>query len=223
MRKVMLVADPYSPYQFEEGGTVSGVDHEIISEAFKIYDIGTETKLFKWEECMAHMENHRADGIFQITRTPERQEKFLFSDILRIAKTAFFSKEADAITFNRNIEFAQQLQGLKIGVLSGYSYNVDIERLSDESKLKVEKTEQLLQGLIRGEFDIALIDIGVASYMIRKHNVKGITKMGGYEIERMLYVAFQKELTGLVDLFNLGLKKIKQNGLYDEIINRYGL
>jgi polar amino acid transport system substrate-binding protein len=223
MRNVVLVADLYPPYQFEEGGTVRGVDHEIIFEAFKIYDIDTETKLFTWEECMAQMEDHRVDGIFQITCNSERQEKFLFSDILRISKTAFFSREANSLVFNPDVDIAKQLQGLRIGVLSGYSYDVDIDRLSDESKLKVERAAQLLQGLVRGEFDVALLDIGVASYLIKKHNVKGIVKNEGYEIERILYVAFQKELAGLVDIFNSGLNKIKQNGLYDEILYKYGM
>ena len=118
MKRVNLVADPYPPYQFEEVGIVRGIDHDIIFEAFKTHHIKTETRLLSWEECMRQMDNKKADGIFQITRTPEREKKFLFSDILRSAKAVFFKREGNPIEYDQDIDIVQQLKGLKIGILS---------------------------------------------------------------------------------------------------------
>ncbi|UCB44487.1 MAG: amino acid ABC transporter substrate-binding protein [Spirochaetota bacterium] len=223
MRKVTLVADPYPPYQFEENGTLHGIDYEVISEAFRIHDIDIETRLCTWEECIGQMEDHKVDGIFQITRTPDRENRFLFTEMLRMAKTVFFKREEDSTELDRDIDVLHQLHGLKVGVLSGYIYNADIDRLAEEYKLKVGQSEQLVKGLVRGEFDLALLDEGVAFYLIRKLKIKGIIEMSGYEIKRMLYVAFQKDMINLVNFFNSGLQRIRQDGLYIKIMKKYGL
>lgn len=49
---VQLVADPYPPYQYMEGGTVKGVDHDIIAAAFAEYGILTIARLLPWDDCI---------------------------------------------------------------------------------------------------------------------------------------------------------------------------
>ena len=81
----------------------------------------------------------------------------------------------------------------------------------------------LIEDYLLGEFGLALLDVGVALYLMKKLKIKGIIKTDGYEIERQPYVAFQKGLDDLVALFNSGLRRINKNGLYDETLQKYGL
>ena len=221
--KARLVADPYPPYQFEEHGMVRGVDHNIIAESFKIHGITAETTLQGWDECMAMMNSGKADGIFQITTTPERKARFLFSEQLRAASTLFFRRSGFSIDLNSRVDLAYQLGGLKTGVLSGYSYDPAVDSLSDELKVVTDSSESLLYGLRQGKFDLALMDQGVAAYLMAKLLIEDIDTVPGYKISRQLYVAFQQDLSELASLFNKGLRKIKESRVYDEIFRNYGL
>ena len=85
MNIVRLVADPYPPYQYEEGGTTKGLDYELIATAFTAGGMEATIQLLLWEDCMAAMAAQDADAIFQITRTPHREEKYVFSAPFRTA------------------------------------------------------------------------------------------------------------------------------------------
>lgn len=221
--RVRLVADPYPPYQYEEGGSVRGVDHDIIKEALKVRGIRTETALYSWDQCIAQMEEEKADGIFQITRTPERVRRFIFSHELRTATMLFFKKKGFRIVPDGSAEPSFLQQDHKIGVLSGYNYDPVIDDLSGEQKVEKQSSESLLYGLLAEEFDLALMDLGVASYLIGKLRIEDIDSVSDYEITRQLYVAFRKDLPELAVLFDSGLREIKENGVYDGIFRKYGL
>jgi polar amino acid transport system substrate-binding protein len=219
---VKLVADPYPPYQFEKNGKITGFDHDIISEAFGVHDVEVRTSLHGWDECMSLLQAGGADGIFQITRTPEREKLFLYSERLRTARTLFFKREADSIQLDNDRNLSDELAGKKIGVLAGYSYNDAVDRL--ESSLKVEKTgsEDLLRGLVRIEFSLALMDEGVAAFLMKKLELAGVEPLPGFEITRPLYVAFRKDLHDHVRIFNSGLAEIRKSGVYESVYSRYG-
>ena len=223
MLTVKLVADPYPPYQFEENGRIIGVDHDVITESLKTHGIAAETSLYGWDECMARMSNGEAEGIFQITETPERTGRFLFSDRLRTARTLFFKRAGSVIDLNGTGDLVSQLSNQRVGVLSGYSYNPAIDSLSDSCKVERGSSEDLLKGLLQNEFSLALMDYGVAVYLMTRLHMKGIASVQGYEIPRALHAAFQKDLVELAKLFNAGLRAIRESGVYGEIFRRYGL
>ena len=91
--------------------------------------------------------------------------------------------------------------------------------------MKVEKrgSEDLIAGLLAEEFDLALMDTGVAAHLIKSMKIKDIERVTEYEITRQLYVAFQKSLPKLEVFFNSGLEKIKEEQIYDGIFRKYGL
>jgi polar amino acid transport system substrate-binding protein len=223
IKTVKLAADPYPPYQYRENNAVKGIDHDIITAAFEEYKIKTKTQLFPWEVCIEHMEMKKVDGIFQITITPEREKAFLFSKPFRTAKTVFFRNTKTPIKFNKDAEILCQLKRYKLGVLAGYSYDPMIDSLREPVRTEVKSQEMLLENLLGGEFDLAIIDLGVAAYLMEKMDMDGIERVEGYEITRQLHVAFQKHLYELVNLFNAGLDKVKEKGLYNKISKNYGL
>jgi polar amino acid transport system substrate-binding protein len=221
--KVRLVADPYPPYQFEENGRIRGVDNDIIKESFSVHDIEIETGLYGWDRCMEMMEAGNADGIFQITSTPERERQFLFSHQLRTACTLFFRRKRFPIELDSAVDLGSQLHNVKVGVLSGYSYGAAVDSIGDEQKVSAESGESLVFGLQRGEFALALMDQGVAACLMARLRIDTIEITPGFSIQRKLYVAFRKELFDLVRFFNSGLKTIREKGVYDDVFRRYGL
>lgn len=221
-KTVTLVADPYPPYQYEEGGTVKGIDYEVIASAFQAVGYDVQVNLLPWEECLRQLNVGGADGIFQITHTPEREERYVFSDLLRTAEMAFFALSDKAIELGETIDLREQLESLTLGVLRGYSYDPAIDTLDPSIKMEADDQEDLLLGLKEKCFDLAVMDVGVAAFLVDKLDISGIKKVEGFAFTRELFVAFRPDCRDLAAQFNTGFKKLKQQGTLQRIAKRYG-
>ncbi len=221
-KHVTLVADPYPPYQYEEDGIVKGIDYDVIASAFQAVGYDVQVRLLPWEECLQQLDAGGADGIFQITCTPEREERYVFSDLLRTAETAFFALSNQTMQLSETVDLRKQLQSYTLGVLSGYSYDPAIDALDPSIKTEVDDQEDLLLGLKERRFDLAVIDVGVAAFLAGKLGISAIERVEGFTLTRELHVAFRPACQGLVSPFNEGLKTLKQQGASHDIVKRHG-
>ncbi len=219
--RVHLVADPYPPYQFEEGGRVKGLDQETIAEAFAVHEVEVHTSLLPWGQCLERMDDRTADGIFQIVPTPERMRRYLFSDQLREERTVLFGRTG-AHPLPEGADLQVRLRGRTLGVLRGYRYDAAIEALPFSVKGEFETQEALLRALADARVDLVLMDIGVAAHLVKTLGLYRIEQVPGHEIRRSLHVAFQQARGRLVELFNAGLQDVKRQELDRQIAGRYG-
>jgi polar amino acid transport system substrate-binding protein len=220
---VQLVADPYPPYQYGEGEDIRGVDQDIIVAAFKEHGMNIVTRLLPWDDCLQFLKEGKAHGIFQITLTCEREKAYIFSKPLRVAKTVFYKRAEKPLSFVESVDILGQLKKYRVGVVRGYSYSPLIDGLGVPSRIEADSQETLLTGLSRGDFDLIVMDWGVAEYMTQKWAIGNIEKVSGYESTRQLHVAFHPSRQEIADRFNSGLDRVKEKGLFDRVFERYGL
>lgn len=218
---IQLVADPYFPFQYVEDGEIRGIDHDVIQAAFREHGIETHTRLFAWDECIRIMEAGLADGLFQVQPTAERARTFHFSTLLRKARTVFLANSNIPIDLSDMQMEADVLEKHSLATVRGYSYDSAIDDLSAPNRVFVADQEALLIGLAQGNFDLALMDWGVAVFLCRKLGIEGVGKVAGFEYQRQLHVAFQKELGEIVDLFNSGIEKLEKEGGRRRIYEKY--
>jgi len=214
---------PILPYQYEEGGTIRGVDYEVIASTFQAVGYDVQVRLLPWEECLRQLDDENADGIFQITCTPEREERYVFSNLLRTAETVFFALSDQAIQLSETVDLREQLESFTLGVLTGYSYDPAIDSLDPTIKVEVDRQEDLLLGLKDKRFDLAVMDSGVAAFLADKLGISGIKRVEGFAVTRELFVAFRPKRRDLVRPFNTQLEKLKAQGTFERIMARYGL
>jgi polar amino acid transport system substrate-binding protein len=220
----LIVADPYPPYQYLDKGRIVGLDHDLIVKAFKTQGVAVRIELHPWNECIRMLDEGVADAVFQMAKTPEREKKYLFSDLLRKATTALYKLRTSNIRLDVDAQFDRQLQGLRLGLVKGYSYGPQIDGLEGVARFEVNDQEELLTRLVEGSFDLALIDRGVSIYLTDKLGLKGkLEEVKGFAITRELYLAFHRSKGYLLNSFNEGLKRIKLEGLYDRIFRKYKL
>lgn len=222
-KPVQLVADPYPPYQFLENSRVLGIDHDMIQAAFAEHGIEISTRLFTWDQCIRIMEERQAEGLFQIQPTAERKRTFLFSDPLRTAESVFLKKSNASINLSKLATGSSIIEKYSLATVKGYSYDPTIDEISEENRIFVENQEDLLTGLLRGNFDLALMDWGVAVFLCQRLGIENVDRADGIKFERIMHVAFQKGLEEVVDLFNSGLEIIKKKGICRKIYQRYKL
>jgi len=223
METVRLLADPYPPYQFEGGLAIRGVDHDLIAAAFGEVGLETRTRLLPWEECLRLLEAGEAEGVFQITPTAEREKAYLFSDILRTARTVLFLQTERPVNLTPPGDLEAALKGKLLGTVRGYSYDPLVDGLKEPARLLAASQEELLRWLGEGRVDLALMDLGVATYLAGQMGMKNIRMIEGYQIARPLHVAFAKTRPQLAEQFNRGLARVKAAGVPDRVLREYGL
>jgi polar amino acid transport system substrate-binding protein len=217
------VADPYPPYQFEEGGRLRGIDLETIREAFAARGLEAGATLLPWSQCLEWMRERKAHGIFQIAPNPEREKLYLFSAQLRTERTALLQRAGGSLAIGDPAGIEEALAGRTLGILSGYSYDARIHGLPSSLKIELESQEALLRALAEGRVEAILMDLGVAAYLTRRLGLEPAERVEGFELRRTLHVAFQPAEAELARLFNAGLQDIRGRGKDRRIFERYGV
>jgi polar amino acid transport system substrate-binding protein len=221
---VTLVADPFPPYQYMKGSQVAGLDHDIIRKAFESQDFNISVTLHPWAECIQRMDQEATDGIFQMARTSEREKLYLFSNLLRIARTVFYCNKRKPVAVDDGHRLTEQLRDNRIAVVKGYSYGPEFDSLQDLHGTPVNSHRESLLELSAKNVDLAIIDEGVAVHLMDELKLAGtLQKVANFEIERPLFVAFQKTMPRIRETFNRGLEQIRKNGTYDGLMSRYKL
>ena len=77
-KKMLLVCEEYPPYQYSENGRVVGIHNDIVEEAAKNLGIKVEIILVPWPRALQMVKTGKADGIFSIFKTKEREEYLYF-------------------------------------------------------------------------------------------------------------------------------------------------
>jgi polar amino acid transport system substrate-binding protein len=223
MKTVRLVADPYPPYQYLEGDSVRGCDQEIVGASFATQGMYVYTELREWNDCLRALNLGETDGIYQIAKTPERERIYLFSQPLRKAITVLFTNGMYTVDVKTGDGLQKILQGRPVGIVSGYSMGERIADMDDSMVIQDENPVALIKGLAQGKYDFALLDLGVGTYLARHLGIEHIRVVPGCKIDRKLYLAFRKDADDIRKEFNAGLRKVKEQGVYANILRKYGL
>ncbi|MGE0518509.1 MAG: transporter substrate-binding domain-containing protein [Candidatus Binatia bacterium] len=221
-RLVKLLADPFPPYQYAHGAEVAGLDYEIVRSAFRSEGFEVDVALRPWTDCMRRVEDGRADGAFQTAKTPERERRFLFSDLLRTATTALYCHADRTIALQSNA-LGAQLREYATAVVEGYSYGPEFDGLPDLRKVVVGSNGESLLALSAHDADLAILDDGVAVHLIKELRLDGVQRVAGFQIQRALFVAFRRSRADLVASFNSGLTTIRHDGEYDRLLASYDM
>jgi polar amino acid transport system substrate-binding protein len=201
---------------------------EVLHAVAKEMGVTIEFRFMPWRRCESAVENLEAWGAIPYVLTPEREKKYYFSEKLfnREGKFFYYSKRGAP----KHIPYAglSDLKGYIIGGVRGYYY----EQTLLEAGLQVEfvtTDEQNFWKLRTGKVDLIIADGVVGSYVIRKrfpqeagHFLmlrKPLDVIGDYLMTSKQYPNTQNLLTE----FNMALKKIKATGVYQRILDQYGV
>lgn len=218
----ILVSD-YPPYSIEypDDGN-PGFDVEVVSAAFTRVKIPINVQFLPWARVLSMMDKGRAAGMITCADTPKRREISLLSDTISRVTGAFMVRE----DFDgSNLRALSDLEGQNILAVRGYSY-IELLEAAGFTPFLVDSDENLLKMLAKKRGNVILVSRENALYLNRKLklNLKfkflDIQGLPGFD----LYLCFAKKYPGAETLrtnFNEGLKRIKADGTYDAIHNKY--
>lgn len=222
-----LVTLQYPPYQYEENGEKKGFVMQIIDEVFHRLGEDYNLEIIAWKRALKMVEDGDADIIFTIYKNDER-EKFLdySNEILIPQKTAFFVLKDNLIKYNGDFE---NLSDYIVGTVFGVSYGFKFDEAIKKNELKTESVmtgDINIKKLLDKRIDLIVSNEYGAMYLMKKYSkLDKIKKLEPILEEIPSYIAFSKKknLGELRDRFDKELKKMKDEGRYQEIILEFFL
>lgn len=211
----------YAPFSFEENGTYKGIDVELLEAIAKEEGFEYDLKPMDFQAVIPCLTSGQLDGaIAGISITDERKQALDFSD-------GYFESGLSLVVNanNTDINGVDDLQGKSAAIKKGTAGSQFAEENADKYDLKLnylEDSPTMFLEVENGNSDFLLEDYPVIAYKIK---VDGASKLriAGDKLTKVDYgFAVNKgKNQELLQKFNDGLKKLKENGEYDKIVGQY--
>lgn len=227
--KIRLTNGEWPPY-LSENIHENGFASHVVRLAFEAVDIEVEYGFFPWPRSYRYALTGRGldsdvwHGTVIWSYTPERAADFYFSDLVQEDKYVLFSKTGLSDEYNS----FDDLYGKHIGATAHTAYPI-FERAEKLGLLTIERSgnyDDLLKKLLYRDIDAFPIERQVGKYYIAT-TLNADEQQGIQELQipletRKHYLILSKQLDEnirLMELFNRGLKIIRDNGIYDQLLN----
>lgn len=125
---VMAGMQDFAPYNHVVAGRFVGADIDILSQAALRLGIVMRFVPLPWRRALLAPGMGEADGLFQLTPTPERFRSWLLTGPLRTTRIVFVVLADAPIHDFTNLA---DLAGLSVGVVNGFSYSPAFDSATD--------------------------------------------------------------------------------------------
>jgi len=211
----------YPPYMF---GTTpaKGLYPEIIRAAFSLSGIPVKITGYPWKRALSlgHEGKVAIGGIYQ---NLTRMALFDYSDPIYLETLRVCVKTGHEFPFSGVVD----LSGKRVGINRGWSYGEVFDSARRAGLFKAEEaTDNLanLKKLILGRLDCIIADELSLSQIINQRGLGDDVKMlDPPATVNSVHLVFAKHAkqTLVLDRFNQGLVKMKENGTYSRIIDEF--
>jgi len=229
--RLPLAIDNFPPFEYEEGGKVTGFDAEIVELVLQRMGYGADIHVLPWARALAQTQAGEFAAIFSLTKSRQRDALFYFADPISTVQDVFFKRKNLAVTWKTLADLAPY----RVGISHGYTYAPEFMAAVQGNAFKEVQVLaggsmelRQLRKLKSGNIDLLICEVSVCSYLIKTYapefdELDFIDQSVG-EV-RPYHIAFSKkwpESASLVKSFNLELAKLTSEGQKQVILQRYG-
>ena len=222
-KKWIIATDTsFKPFEYtNDKGEFVGIDVDILDAVAKDQGFDYELQSLGWDASIAACQAGQADGMIAgASITEERKESgWIFSDGYYDANQSLAVAESSDIT-----GFAD-LSGKAVAVKTGSMSAEYAESIVDEYGFTItyfEDSPTMYQAVVGGQAAGVIDDTPIMAANIKDGGIAMKLVDGtGNESASYGFAIFNPDNKELMDMFNAGLKNIKENGKYDEILAKY--
>jgi len=217
---VIATDTTFAPFEFEnDKGEMVGIDMDLLKAISEDQGFKYEVKVLGFNAAVQALESQQCDGVIAgMSITDERKKKFDFSD-------AYFDSGVGMAVSNSNndIKSYEDLKGKKVAVKTGTEGSDFANNNKDKYGYEIttfEDSANMYEDVKSGNSVACFDDYPVLGYAITKGQplkiVGDLQKGSSYG-----FAVSKGQNAELLKMFNAGLKNLKSNGKYDQIINTY--
>lgn len=207
----------YKPFNYTEGGELTGFDVEIGEEIARRIDREPAPTTNPWETIIQGLKAEKYDAIIgSMAITEEREEQVDFSDPYYRSGAQIFVAED-----NSDIASKDDLAGKKIGVVKASTFKDIAETLTDPDNVVGYDSDVIaLQDLTTGRIDAVITDQVVGFSAINEEGL-ALKDVGEPLYVDEMGIAVREGDDQLLDDINFALESMIADGTYAEISNKW--
>lgn len=219
---------PYEPFMYREAdGTLTGFEIELGNAVCDYLEINCTWVEQDWDGIIPGLLARNYDAIMSsMAITDERAQRVLFSEAYYTTPSAWITTRERDI----DIEDRASLEGLTVGVQRATNQDNYVTELYGDI-LEIRRytgVDDVVTDLMAGRLDLTFMDYPIAEAAIEIdtpesefQRISDFIKEPEHIFGKGVGVAFRPRDEALAERFNKALSELKENGTYDEIMNRY--
>lgn len=213
----------YPPYMvINDKNEISGMDVDVVAAAFEAVEQPVEFGVLPWKRIMKLMQAGEIAGGLSCSKRKARESYMLFSEHISVTRQAAITrKDQDTSTLTK----LEDLKNYSVTTVSGWG---------TEDQLRTHQIDYIASKDIRSALVSVLhrgIDILYGPEIPTMHRAKKMAEQGNIKATYLtdvpvnnLHLCISKNYPKSIEIlnsFNRGLKKIKQNGKFEKIQSEY--
>lgn len=212
----------FRPFEYtDENGEFVGIDVDIIKAVAANQGFNIDIQSLGWDAAVTAVQAGQADALLAgASITDQRKENgWIFSD------SYYDSYQVFAVKADSGVESLDDLKGKTIAVKNATAGANYAEELKDKYGFKIdiyEDSPTMYQAVVLGQADACVEDKPIMADNIKTGGLDlTIVESTASKVAPYGFAIMNKDNQELLDMFNKGLQEIKDNGTYDEILNKY--
>ncbi len=224
-QKISVCIDDWPPHINRDGNNNYGPLMVAVSRTFNLAGYEVLPVWAPWQRCMENVELGIWDASPGWAKTLVRERHLLFSSPLQSSYHLFMFRKKTQFDWNE----WQDLDGLTIGVTSGYNYGKAFDKHLNENVFMPESAESdaaNVKKLVSGELDLFLVNQNTAWSIANKYlSADEVSQLAIHpkpvSENRPSHLIFSNNDRGkvLMRKFNEAAEKMKQNGELSELFD----
>lgn len=219
---VIAMDTVFRPFEYtDEKGEFVGIDVDIIKAVAADQGFNVDLRSLGWDAAVTAVQVGQADALLAgASITEERQENgWIFSD------SYYDSYQVFAVKADSGVESLDDLKGKTIAVKNATAGANYAEGLKDKYGFQIstyEDSPSMYQAVVLGQADACVEDKPIMADNIKTGGLElTIVESTASKVAPYGMAIMNEDNQELLDMFNKGLQEIKDNGTYDEILNKY--
>ncbi len=211
----------FKPFEYTDAsGNFVGIDVDILAAVAEDQGFKYQLKSLGWDASIAACQAGQADGMIAGASVTEDRKStgWIFSD------GYFTATQCMAVAPDSAIASFEDLRGKTVAVKNGTEGKKYAESLKDKYGFEItilEDSPTMYQTVVGGQAVACFEDTPIMKASIKDGVTLKIVENSENEGAPYGLAVFSADKQEFLDLFNAGLKNIKANGKYDEIIKKY--
>ena len=216
---------PFSSSQMKNYGLAS----EVIIQACKLAHLKCNISFYPWLRVEDLVQKGKVFGAFPYVFTEERSKKYFFSETIYSGDVRiFYLKKNNKKFYSLNNQSIDKFDNKTIfGYVRGNFYKDILDKLNKQSEESSDNIV-LTKKLITERVDLIIDNYHVFNHYLNKYypnfknqilniNVIDFKSLPNMLIVSKTYPSSEK----ILEIINIGIKKLKENGSYDKILLKY--
>ncbi|GGY80529.1 transporter substrate-binding domain-containing protein [Marinobacter zhanjiangensis] len=211
---------PYEPFEYrDDDGNLTGFEVELAEAMCEELGANCEFVIQAWDGMIPGLQARKFDAIMSsMSITPERAERVLFSEPYYNTPGGWFARE----DFDTDVTDMDAMDGKTVGVQRGTTMDTYVtDNLGGVVTIKRYTTaDDMVLDLEGQRLDVVFVDYPVGEQTILSKD--GFKEVGEpVKLGQGVGVAMRKRDKELAEMVNEALATLKEDGTYDDIMDKY--